>query len=87
MAGVYVAVIVIGLAVSIIFEKVPLVELQVPAVALPVSVPTTTIDPLEQTDWVVGFTTTPVNKFTLRYLLAVEISSNPHGFTALTLTI
>ena len=68
-------------------EKVPLVALQVPDVALPVSVPVTTIEPFEQTDCAVGVTTTPVKEFTLRYLFAVTISSNPHGLTAITLTI
>ena len=40
--------------IRVVAEKVPLVPLQVPVVALPVSIPETEMVPLEHKDCVVG---------------------------------
>lgn len=86
--GVYVADTVIGLVLEVtILLKAPLVAVQVAEVALPVSVPATIMEPFEQTDCVLEFTTTPVNKFMFIDLFAFVIDVVPHGFIAVADTV
>jgi hypothetical protein len=79
VAGVYVALTKIGFVPEVtLFEKPPFGADQVPDVAFPVKVPTTEIEPSEQTDCVADGTVTPLKLFTPTTRL-FEAPLFPHG--------
>ena len=87
MVGVNVAVIVDP--DNVCADILPFVAVQFPVVEFPVKVPVTTIVPLEQTDWELGDTVTPLKEFTfiaLAPLPGVAVML-PHGFMAFTLIV